>query len=203
MTCTHNGKLLTDILAEHQQWLNNDGGKRANLSKANLCGADLRLVNLCGADLCGDFMREADLRGANLFGADLSAANLCSAKLSKAFLFGADLNGTLLHGAELPDFQIPDGDIVGWKKCGSFIVRLRIPYRARRTACLVTRKCRAELAVVDWIEGDAKQVICAHGGIYRLGEEIWPDSYCDDFRIDCSHGIHFFLTREEAEVYKV
>ena len=61
-----NAKLLTEILELHGKWLKSiDGGKRADLSGANLSGA-----NLFGADLSG-----ANLSGANLFGADLSGAN--------------------------------------------------------------------------------------------------------------------------------
>lgn len=131
----------------------------------------------------GDGVR-ADLRGAYLRGANLSEA---------------DLRGVDLRGARLPDFQIADGDLVAWKKADSRIARLRIPYRARRTACLINRKCRAEFAVVDWIEGGVEEVRSERGGIYRVGEEVWPDRYCDDIRIDCSHGIHFFLTRAEAQ----
>lgn len=56
----------------------------ANLAGAQLCEADLVLANLRGADL-----RHADLRGANLVGArlmgvDLAHANICGADLSTA-----------------------------------------------------------------------------------------------------------------------
>jgi uncharacterized protein YjbI with pentapeptide repeats len=52
-------------LQEHKAWLHNNGGKRANLS-----GADLRRADLIGADLSW----------ANLIGANLSGANLRRAK---------------------------------------------------------------------------------------------------------------------------
>ena len=59
------------ILIEHNKWLNNEGGSRANLRGADLRWADLSDANLSDADLRG-----ADLRGANLRGADLRWANL-------------------------------------------------------------------------------------------------------------------------------
>jgi hypothetical protein len=37
------------------------------------------------------------------------------------------------------------------------------------------------------------------GVLYRVGFPVYPDSYCDDIRIACAPGIHFFLTRKEAE----
>ena len=45
---------LKQILNDHQKWLNgDDGGRRANLTYANLEGAYLRDANLGGANLRG------------------------------------------------------------------------------------------------------------------------------------------------------
>lgn len=45
---------LNVILDKHKKWLNGEaGGKGADLSKANLCEADLRGADLYRADLCG------------------------------------------------------------------------------------------------------------------------------------------------------
>ena len=174
---------LRKILDDHAQWLRGTStGRRADLEGANLEGADLRSANL----------RSANLRSANLEGADLRSANLWSANL---------------WSANLSPFQIPDGDLVGWKKItGGVIVEMRIPYRAKRTASLVGRKCRAEFAEVVRFHGsDAQEILHkAPNGtkiIYRLGQTVVPDSYDDDFRVECTHGIHFFCTRTEAEGY--
>ncbi|EIG9604823.1 pentapeptide repeat-containing protein [Listeria monocytogenes] len=67
---------LNIILENHGKWLRNEGGKKADLSYANLRGA-----NLSNADLS-----YANLRGANLSNADLSYANLRGADLSYAYL---------------------------------------------------------------------------------------------------------------------
>ena len=40
-----------------------------------------------------------------------------------------------------------------------------------------------------------------YGGIdtiYTVGNYVSPDSYDPDIRIDCTNGIHVFLTRKEA-----
>jgi hypothetical protein len=37
--------------------------------------------------------------------------------------------------------------------------------------------------------------------IYQEGKVTKPDSFDPDFRVECSHGIHFFITRQEAEDY--
>jgi hypothetical protein len=94
---------------------------------------------------------------------------------------------------------------VVWKKVQDKLVRLRIPEKARRTACFVNRKCRAEFAVVEWIEDGGPVMSDGMGSgaptTYAVGEEVRPDKYDDDVRVDCSHGIHFFLTREEARAW--
>ena len=78
---------LNEVLAKHQKWLTDEeGGKRADLCKADLRGADLRYANL----------RYADLRYANLHEADLRGATLHKADLYKADLRGADLDYSCL-----------------------------------------------------------------------------------------------------------
>ena len=68
---------LQKIIREHHKWLlDNDEGKRANLSYANLSSADLCSANLRSANL-----RSANLCSADLSYADLSSADLCSADL--------------------------------------------------------------------------------------------------------------------------
>ena len=90
---------LNEILANHKLWIdsNSEYGNRANLSGANLRGANLNDANLSSADLSG-----ANLCDADLSGADLSGANLCDADLSGANLRGANLRGANLDYSCLP-----------------------------------------------------------------------------------------------------
>jgi hypothetical protein len=165
-------------------------------SRANLSGADLSRADLSGADLS-----RADLSGADLSGADLSGANLSGADLSRANLSGANLSG-----AEDADLAIartrilPEGDLIGWKQCNdSVIVKLRIPADAKRSSAF-GRKCRAEFA-------DVLEVIGADVGIsqhdnkteYRVGRRVAPDRFDENWQEECSAGIHFYITRLEAE----
>jgi len=107
---------LDAVLADHELWLGEKGGKRANLYGAKLDFADLTGANLCGANLNATNlhrakMRNADLNGAslngaNLYGADLTRANLCGvgfydAILTRAKLDGADLTDASFEGAEI------------------------------------------------------------------------------------------------------
>ena len=160
---------------------------------------NLRRANLIGADLSGANLRGASLSGANLSGADLSGANLSGANLTGADLSGANLICADLSGAKgLEQFCIlPAGEIIGYKKLADgTIATLRIPADAKRVNAYGSRKCRAEFAYV--VEGTGK---AKHDGTLYAPGFIAPDKYNDDPRVECSHGIHFFITRQEAEDY--
>ena len=97
---------LKKILDEHLLWLNGEGGSRANLSNADLFGADLRGANLSNADLRGANLSNANLSNADLRCANLSNADLFGANLRGANLFGADLRGANLRNADLRDADL-------------------------------------------------------------------------------------------------
>jgi hypothetical protein len=109
---------LRKIISEHQKWLDNDGGERADLREADLRGAtlreaNLRWANLSGANLSGATLREANLRWANLSGANLSGATLREADLRGADLLGADLREADLSGADLLGADLREANLSG------------------------------------------------------------------------------------------
>ncbi len=211
---------IKDILEKHKKWLNReDGGERASLCDADLCGADLRDANLRGANLCGANLRDADLcganlRGANLCGANLYDANLCGANLRDADLRDADLRGaksnerTSMYHLACPE----EGMFIGFKKCRSYegedvLVKLEIPEDAKRSSA-TTRKCRCSKAKVVSITGikSGKNYEVAFSQrdkrfVYRVGETVVPDSFDEDRWNECSNGIHFFIMKKEAIDY--
>ena len=157
--------------------------------------------NLSGANLSG-----ANLSGANLSGANLSGANLSSANLRGADLRSADLRGT--KGSKLVIAQtriLPEGEIIGWKKCrDQKIVKLLIPREAKRSHAF-GRKCRAEYVKCLEIFGSDGSVqteaISLHDRKtkYTPGEFVYPDKFSDNWQDECAPGIHFYITRIEAE----
>ena len=175
----------------------------AYLSGANLSGANLSGAYLSGANLSGANLRGANLSGANLRGANLSGANLRDANLSGANLRDANLSGAI--GAELAIAKtriLPEGDIIGWKKCeGEIIVRLRIPADSPRSHAF-GRKCRAQFADVLEIFG-ADHAVSKHDStfIYRAGERVVAANWSTDWQDECAGGVHFFITQAEAEAY--
>jgi hypothetical protein len=63
---------------------------------------------------------------------------------------------------------------------------------------LVGRKCRASHVLV--LEGSGNSPIHTWNALeYEEGEIVVADSYDDDIRIECTNGIHFYMTRKEAE----
>ena len=91
-----NALKLKVILEQHELYLNDEGGAKANLQGADLQEADLRGADLRWADLRGADLRCADLRGADLRCADLQGANLRCADLQGANLRDANLDFSCL-----------------------------------------------------------------------------------------------------------
>lgn len=86
-----------------------EAGQR-NFMGLNLGTAQLSHANLRGADLSYTDLSMADLSGANLRGADLSYANLRESNLQGADLRGAMLIGTDLREAVLQSAQLDAAD---------------------------------------------------------------------------------------------
>lgn len=154
-------------------------------------------------------VEEAIRRSANLSYANLSYANLRSADLSSANLSYADIEKLYVPILKSYFSIAPEeGSFIGWKKLSKgMIAKLEIPSRAKRTSNVKNRKCRASLvktlAIWDKDGNEVKEGIGSHDGktVYRVGRLTKPDSFDDDFLQDCTNGIHFFITRLEAENY--
>ena len=200
---------------------------RADLRVAYLIKADLREANLSGADLSGADLYEAKLSGADISGADLREANLSGANLSGANLSGADLRGADLSGANLrlakniPSYACrlvcpEEGSFIGFKKARTTapdfreaIVKLLITEDAKRSSA-TTRKCRCDKAKVISITSlDGKENFTTAYSYYdrifqyTVGQTVVIDDFDEDRWNECSTGVHFFITREEAIDYAI
>ena len=194
----------------------------ANLYGANLIRADLRVAYLIKADL-----REANLSGANLSGADLYEANLSGAAVSGADVREANLSGANLYEADLrlakniPSYACrlvcpEEGSFIGFKKARTTapdfreaIVKLLITEDAKRSSA-TTRKCRCDKAKVISITSlDGKENFTTAYSYYdrifqyTVGQIVVIDDFDEDRWNECSTGVHFFITREEAIDYTI
>ena len=195
--------------------------KGANLSGANLSGDDLRNANLWDTDLRYTDLSGANLGCADLKGADLRDANLKDVNLGCADLSGADLKGADLRGANLWDADLscvkniffpmacPEkGSFIAFKKAGCYIIELFIPSNAKRCSA-TSRKCRcskAKVISITTLSGDKTNITEVHSDydpnfIYKLGEYVEVKNFDDNRWNECSTGIHFFITRQEAVNY--
>jgi hypothetical protein len=183
-----------------------------NLRGANLYGANLYGVNLYGANLRGADLRGVNLYGVNLYGVNLYGVNLYDANLSGANLYGVNLSGADLRHADLRHAKgaelaiartriIPDeGEVIGWKKCrDNVLVKLLVPATAKRSHAF-GRKCRASKAkVLEIVGADEAHSLHDNEFIYRVGKMVSVEDFDEDWKNECAPGIHFYITRLEAE----
>ena len=223
-------KELKTILEQHELWLdsNEKEGKRARLSGADLAGADLTdanlsYANLRGADLTGADLIRANLRGACLYGANLIVANLRGANLRGANLIVANLRGANLRGANLTHATLIGANLTdtildekeqyrkgvmltepmtGYKKAyEGKIITLEIPIGAKVFSINNNKRRTNKVKVID-MQGETElSSIHDIDFKYRVGDEIEIADFDERYNIECGEGIHFFLTREEAEKY--
>ena len=144
------------------------------------------------ADLNGAYLRGADLRGAYLSGAYLRVADLRDAKNIPYIPFACP----------------SDGAFIGWKKVAEKLVKLEIPEDARRCSA-TTQKCRCDkakvLAITDLDGSNPINEILNTSWktdlLYKVGERVYPDSFNESRWAECSHGIHFFINKQDAINY--
>ena len=201
---------LQDIIKSHEKWLNCGDGKRAVLCDVDLSNINLNHSDLRGADLSGANLIGANLSDANLSGANLNDANLCCANLSRANLRCASLRNvkcdehTAFYALQCPE----EGSFIGYKKAHGYIVKLEILADAKRSSA-TSRKCRcsaAKVLSITTVDGseEVKEIASDRDSdfIYRVGEIVRVDNFDEDRWNECSTGIHFFITRREAEQYR-
>ena len=209
---------IKDTLAE--AYLEDADLEYADLGGAYLEGADLGGANLRSAYLEDANLRSANLRDANLRGANLRDADLKGADLRGAYLGGAYLGNANLRSANLEDansseytsflaYQCPiEGSFIGWKKCGRYIVKLKICEDADRSSS-TSLKCRcskAEVLEIQNLDGSRAGIteICSDYNkdfIYKVGETVEVKDFDKCRWNECSNGIHFFIDRNVAVAY--
>lgn len=180
----------------------------ADLRNANLMGMSFRFCTFLRADLRGANLRRACLEGADLQSADLRGSNLDSADIRGTNFAYSDLRGTTL-----PDYSIlpSEGSFIGFKKCHAGVV-LKLEILGRRLNSLGSRKCRTNKVRVisacrmypseDFKEDfDFEVMSMFHPRFRYFPGAVVTSEIDDDIRVECTKGIHFFLTEKEAREY--
>ena len=132
---------------------------------------------------------KANLRWADLRGADLSRADLSWATANYT---------TAGYYLTCPE----EGSFIGFKKTREGMVKLEVPADALRSSA-TTRKCRCSKAKVLELPEGVTEAHSTHDSsfIYRLGEIVEVKDFDTNRWNECSSGIHFFMTRAEAETW--
>ena len=185
----------------------------ANLTGVNLYGVDLSDADLSDANLTDAILTGADLTSVDLFAANLTGANLTNANLTDAILYGVNLTRANLTGADLTDTILDEKEqcrkgivltepIVGYKKSDEGkIITLEIPVGAK-VFSINNNKRRTNKAKVIDMQGKTKLSSKYDTSFkYRVGDEIEIADFDENYNVECGEGIHFFLTRDEAENY--
>lgn len=122
------------------------------------------------------------------------------------------------HVRERYPMRCPEtGSFIGWKKTFmkdeqghifDVIIELQIPKEAKRSNSGFSYKCRCDKAVVKSIENietgkNYQEAPSSYDPnfIYKVGETVEVDWFDENPFSDCSCGIHFFMTQEEAKEY--
>ena len=180
------------------------------LAGQTLAGQTLDRQTLTGQTLAGQTLDGQTLDRQTLDGQTLDGANLIEANLIGANLSGADLSG-VIYNENTAFFALccpEEGSFIGFKKAGGKIVKLQIPHTAKRSSA-TSRKCRCSKAKVisitnlDGSDSGVKKVASDRNEsfIYEVGKTVSVDNFDDNRWNECSTGIHFFITRDEAVRY--
>jgi hypothetical protein len=104
---------------------------------------------------------------------------------------------------------LPEGELIVWKKLADgLIAKLLVPEKAKRVNAIGSRKCRFEYVKTIAIFDGAKRVKEGKGirdskTVYKVGELTYPDKFNDSPLVECSNGIHAFITKQEAKDYSI
>lgn len=174
----------------------------ADLSNCILYGSDFRLANLYGARLNGNDFYNVDLRNADMRYAEINGSNFRDAKTNNTNIENVKIN-IFTNGYPL---SCPEkGAFTAYKRAQGYIIELLVPEDAQRSSAF-GRKCRCDKVQVVAItkrDGAPADVTSLHSDydenfIYTIGETVLVEDFDTNRWNECSKGIHFYITREEA-----
>ena len=196
-----------------------------DLSNMDFTLCSFQNTTLCGVSFADSTVENALFDGCSLRGADFRNACMITGSfrycdMRECNICGANLYGAVLEHADLADIVSDDktqwfrlhcpekGAFLGYKKCvNDRMVQLLIPADARRTSATLP-SCRCDKAKVltiksfDYQENfDEAWSLVDENFVYRKGEWVEVKNFNEDRWQDSTTGIHFWLTRAEAQAY--
>ena len=198
-----------------------------NLACARMCDTKWRGVEFRNVDFNSTTFRDAVLRNCIFINCRFVGANFDNADLRSSQFYNCVFDDTDMREADLRKVKFQkcntdgiianpgtagfwpvcpvEGSFIGWKWADDCLVKLRIPEDARRSSG-TSRKCRCDKAEVLEITKDGEPVEVTFSDhdytfMYRVGKIVEEPKYDPDRWKTCAPGIHFFMTKEEAENY--
>ena len=180
--------------------LNNVNLENSSVENALFDGCSMKGANFKNAKMVTASFRYCDMRGCNI-----EDANLYGAVLEFANLEGIVSN----EGTQWFRLRCPEkGAFLGYKKCvNDRMVQLLIPADAKRTSATLP-SCRCSKAKVltiktfDFTQNfDEAWSLVDENFVYKKGEWVEVKDFNEDRWQDSTTGIHFWLSRAEAEAY--
>lgn len=176
-----------------------------NLNRLRILNSDCSFGRFINCDLTGANFRDTKLNNGCLQDSELQYASF-----DHYLMYNCDLRTTKnLSESTAAKLLVPPekGRFIAYKKLASeSIAMLEIPASAKRSSA-TTRKCRSSKARVLKIWDDNGKLIDQgysrhdYDFIYRTGELVEVKDFDEDRWSECSTGIHFFLTKQEAIDY--
>ena len=184
--------------------------EHVDFSGADLTGANFDNCLCIDCDFFETILVDASLQGTDFRNSSLVCADISGANLYCAMLEHADLTD-IIYDERTKFFALhcpKEGAFLGYKKCFDHrIVQLLIPAEARRTSATNT-SCRCDVAKVLSIKDmytnepyDEAVSYVDENFIYYVGCWVVAENFNPDRWADSTGGIHFWLTRKEAEKY--
>ncbi|MCI8561756.1 MAG: pentapeptide repeat-containing protein [Dorea sp.] len=180
-----------------------------------LDGADFENSSVENALFDGCSMKGADFKNARMVTASFRRCDMRGCNIEDATLFGAvlehaDLEGIISNeGTKWFRLHCPEkGAFLGYKKCvNDRMVQLLIPADAKRTSATLP-SCRCSKAKVLTIKSfdftknfEEAWSLVDENFVYKKGEWVEVKDFNEDRWQDSTTGIHFWMSRAEAEAY--
>lgn len=202
--CTHDFVTIIDSDAGHVNFITTDINQcqfgRNNFSMSSWIGCWIGQSSICNCDL-----QSSNLTNCRLHNIDIGGTNLCGAHLTENQMCNIKATSkTTGYYMRCPK----EGSFIGYKCTLNCIVKLQIPARARRSSA-TTNKCRCSQAKVlgfyDFEGNKLPEITKASSYydsafLYQLGKTVTSKFDPDRWK-ECSDGIHFFMSFEEAVDY--
>ena len=162
----------------------------------NTAKLDSTLFKLCDCD--HSTFNNVDLRSTKFFMTDLDQVDFSKAEYKPYIPLACPSYGAFIGWKNIRDCKLQR----------NYLVQLLIPEDAKRSSA-ARNKCRCDKAKVLSIEdlqthesvNSVTNKNQPHVLTYKVGKMVYPDKFDDNRWNECSHGIHFFINKQEAINY--